>query len=116
MFVYFGAIIILVVVSVIIVMYVGDYWGRCNRYCSYNWISSFECGFLSHGFSEKFFSYTYMNMLLIFVVFDLEVSLLLNVPFDEYFYNSYVYYIFFIGVVCVGYLFEVYKSYVCWSR
>ncbi|PWS21451.1 hypothetical protein DKP78_23505, partial [Enterococcus faecium] len=46
-----------------------------------SWLSCFECGFLSGRIVECYFSYTYFILLVFFVVFDLEVSLLLNIPF-----------------------------------
>nr|YP_009445128.1 NADH dehydrogenase subunit 3 [Trichobilharzia szidati]ATV95732.1 NADH dehydrogenase subunit 3 [Trichobilharzia szidati] len=92
-------------------------WGYKSILCGGDrvWISSFECGFISQGFGENLFSYTFLNLLVIFVVFDLEISLLLNLPFQGVWYDNYYCYLFFIFLVVVGYSFELEKGYVEWS-
>ncbi|NP_066215.2 NADH dehydrogenase subunit 3 (mitochondrion) [Schistosoma mansoni] len=78
------------------------------------WYSSFECGFLSHGYNENFFSFSYLNLLVLFVVFDLEVSLLLNVVFDGIWFYTYWCYFFFFFFVFFCYLIEVGFGYIKW--
>nr|AFE02900.1 NADH dehyrdogenase subunit 3 [Schistosoma incognitum] len=79
-----------------------------------DWFSSFECGFLGQGFSENFFSFAYVNLLVLFVVFDLEVSLLLNVIYDGVWFYTFWCYFFFLLLVTIGYIGEVILGYTSW--
>nr|YP_009906245.1 NADH dehydrogenase subunit 3 [Azygia hwangtsiyui]QLH90214.1 NADH dehydrogenase subunit 3 [Azygia hwangtsiyui] len=80
-----------------------------------SWVSSFECGFVSQGCTESFFSGTYFVLLVFFVVFDLEVSLLLNVPCQGLLYKNFFYYWLFIVTLAVGYSVECESGYVDWG-
>nr|AUL93151.1 NADH dehydrogenase subunit 3 [Cercaria capricornia] len=80
-----------------------------------SWASSFECGFLGQRLVENSFSYTYFILLVFFVVFDLEISLLLNMPLQGLLFKNLVYYLFFLFLLSVGFSFEVSKGYVEWS-
>nr|YP_009180047.1 NADH dehydrogenase subunit 3 [Anoplocephala perfoliata]AKU46910.1 NADH dehydrogenase subunit 3 [Anoplocephala perfoliata] len=80
-----------------------------------SWGSPYECGFCSNSLSLNCFSFTYFSLLVFFVIFDLEISLLLNMPEQGLlFYNFYFYYLF-IGVLAVGFLFEIWMGYVHWG-
>lgn len=79
-----------------------------------SWVSSFECGFLSQRLVENPFSYTYFILLVFFVVFDLEVSLLLNMPFQGILYKKMLCYLFFFILVGLGFLIEIRRGYVSW--
>ncbi len=79
------------------------------------WTSSFECGFLSQRLVENYFSFTYMILLVFFVVFDLEVSLLLNMPFQSLLFKKFGYYLFFLVLLTVGFSAEINKGYVEWG-
>lgn len=72
----------------------------------------FECGFLSHLHAENYFSYTYFMLLVFFVVFDLEISLLLNMPYQGVFFKKLPYYVFFLVLLSVGFSVEINKGYV----
>lgn len=65
--------------------------------------------------SEDMFSYTYFLLLVFFVVFDLEISLLLNVPFKGLLYSSLMSYVVFLVLLLLGYLVELRGGYVRWS-
>nr|ADU04576.1 NADH dehydrogenase subunit 3 [Schistosoma turkestanicum] len=110
--------IMLVVLGLIIYMYMLGYWGINYSVSIGNslntWFSSFECGFINHGCSENFFSFSYLSLLVLFVIFDLEVSLLLNVSFDGVWFNSYFCYLLFILLLVGGYIIEVLLGYVSW--
>nr|WSP01971.1 NADH dehydrogenase subunit 3 [Allocreadium lobatum] len=80
-----------------------------------SWVSPFECGFLSEGLVENYFSYTYFVLLVFFVVFDLEVSLLLNMPLQGMLFKNHGYYFFFLCLLSLGFLVEVNKGYVEWG-
>nr|YP_010514552.1 NADH dehydrogenase subunit 3 [Diplodiscus japonicus]UXL86283.1 NADH dehydrogenase subunit 3 [Diplodiscus japonicus] len=79
------------------------------------WVSSYECGFISQRVVENFFSYTYFVLLVFFVIFDLEVSLLLNMPLQGVLFKNMSYYVLFLVLLGVGFTVEVNSGYVVWS-
>nr|UEC44180.1 NADH dehydrogenase subunit 3 [Taenia caixuepengi] len=79
-----------------------------------SWGSAYECGFFSSINSLNHFSFTYFSLLVVFVIFDLEVSLLLNMPTQGVLYESFVFYYFFIIVLFVSYIVEVFSGYIRW--
>nr|QRW36520.1 NADH dehydrogenase subunit 3 [Schistosoma haematobium] len=86
-----------------------------NHYSNISeWYSSFECGFLGHGLNENFFSFSYLNLLILFVVFDLEISLLLNIVYDGIWYYTFWCYFFFFFLFFFGYMVELKLGYVSW--
>nr|BAV81459.1 NADH dehydrogenase subunit 3 [Schistosoma curassoni] len=86
-----------------------------NRYSNISeWYSSFECGFLGHGLNENFFSFSYLNLLILFVIFDLEISLLLNIVYDGIWYYTFWCYFFFFFFLVVGYVVELKLGYIKW--
>nr|AFI44236.1 NADH dehydrogenase subunit 3 [Schistosoma japonicum] len=114
-FFFFGVLFIVLVVR----FYMFYYWGYKNLDYSIgrgNWVDSFECGFMTHGFSENFFSFSYLNLLVFFVIFDLEISLLLNVPFGGVWYNSFFCYMVFMVMILIMYIIEVYYGFVTWTN
>nr|QJP05782.1 NADH dehydrogenase subunit 3 [Clonorchis sinensis] len=80
-----------------------------------SWVSGFECGFISQGAVENYFSYTYFFLLVFFVIFDLEISLLLNMPFQGLLFKNFPYYLFFLFILAVGFGVEVSRGYVNWG-
>lgn len=72
----------------------------------------YECGFSSSSLRFNKFRFTYFSLLVFFVVFDLEISLLLNMPEQGLLFNKFFYYYVFIGVLVVGFLVEVVLGYV----
>nr|ALD62345.1 NADH dehydrogenase subunit 3 [Echinostoma hortense] len=80
-----------------------------------SWVSSFECGFVSQRAVESYFSHTYFVLLVFFVVFDLEASLLLNMPFQGIMFKNLMYYLFFLCLLALGFWVEVSRGYVRWS-
>nr|YP_010693887.1 NADH dehydrogenase subunit 3 [Morishitium polonicum]WCD42524.1 NADH dehydrogenase subunit 3 [Morishitium polonicum] len=80
-----------------------------------SWVGSFECGFLSGRVVENYFSYTYFVLLVFFVIFDLEISLLLNMPLQGVLFKNLLYYVFFLVLLSVGYWVEISRGYVRWS-
>nr|YP_009316247.1 NADH dehydrogenase subunit 3 [Anoplocephala magna]AMR73963.1 NADH dehydrogenase subunit 3 [Anoplocephala magna] len=91
--------------------------GLFNKYVLVvvSWSSPYECGFCSNSLSFNCFSFTYFSLLVFFVIFDLEISLLLNMPGQGLlFYNFYFYYLFIV-ILVVGFLFEILMGYVYWG-
>nr|AEY84599.1 NADH dehydrogenase subunit 3 [Haplobothrium globuliforme] len=80
-----------------------------------SWASPYECGFCSSSLSFNCFSFTYFSLLVFFVVFDLEVSLLLNLPEQGLLFINFVYYFLFLVMLVVGFLAEVLFGYVRWG-
>nr|AUC63463.1 NADH dehydrogenase subunit 3 [Diplostomum mergi complex sp. Lineage 2] len=79
------------------------------------WVSPFECGFLGNVLVENVFSYTYFVLLVFFVIFDLNISLLINIPYEGQLFKNFSYYYFFIFILVLGYTLEVTKGYVSWN-
>lgn len=77
-----------------------------------NWARPYECGFCSNSLSFNCFSFTYFSLLVFFVIFDLEISLLLNMPEQGLLFDKFYYYYAFLLILRVGFLFEVFMGYV----
>nr|WPK96119.1 NADH dehydrogenase subunit 3 [Anoplocephaloides dentata] len=80
-----------------------------------SWASSYECGFSSNSLSFNNFSFTYFSLLVFFVIFDLEISLLLNMPEQGLLIENFFFYYFFLIILLVGFFLEVVLGYVRWS-
>ncbi len=72
-----------------------------------SWGSPYECGFSSSSLSFNCFSFTYFSLLVFFVVFDLEISLLLNMPEKGLLFSNFVYYFLFLIILSLGFVSEV---------
>nr|YP_010166577.1 NADH dehydrogenase subunit 3 [Tamerlania zarudnyi]QRV61246.1 NADH dehydrogenase subunit 3 [Tamerlania zarudnyi] len=110
--VFFSLCLSLLIVGFHLFLWNRDYSGGENIRV---WSSAFECGFMGYRFVENYFSFTYFFLLVFFVVFDLEVSLLLNLPFQGLLFKNGVYYVMFLSFLCLGFTVEVIKGYVVWS-
>lgn len=77
-----------------------------------SWASPYECGFSPRSLRFKCFSFTYFSLLVFFVIFDLEISLLLNMPEQGILFGKFYYYYTFLLILAVGFLFEVLMGYV----
>nr|AFD62800.1 NADH dehydrogenase subunit 3 [Abothrium gadi] len=82
---------------------------------SVSWSSPYECGFCSSSLSFDCFSFTYFSLLVFFVVFDLEISLLLNLPYQGALYTNFIYYFSFLCILVFGFLSEILFGYVRWG-
>nr|QXU59664.1 NADH dehydrogenase subunit 3 [Cephalochlamys namaquensis] len=80
-----------------------------------SWSSPYECGFCSSSLSFNCFSFTYFSLLVFFVVFDLEISLLLNMPEQGLLFNNFFYYFLFLLILCLGFILETLYGYVKWG-
>jgi len=63
-------------------------------------LSSYECGFEHHNLSRLPFSFRYFLLTLIFLLFDLEVVLLLGIAYVTSSSRSFSFFLF----VCVSFL------------
>nr|WRQ18445.1 NADH dehydrogenase subunit 3 [Hydatigera kamiyai] len=90
--------------------------GLLNKMIKFNvsWSSCYECGFFNSLMNINCFSFTYFGLLVIFVIFDLEISLLLNMPTQGFMYWSFWGYYMFLCMLAVGFLIEIFFGYVKW--
>nr|WPK96124.1 NADH dehydrogenase subunit 3 [Paranoplocephala sp. 2 MG-2023] len=79
------------------------------------WASPYECGFSSNSLSFNNFSFTYFSLLVFFVIFDLEISLLLNMSEQGLLVNNFFFYYLFLIILLIGFFLEVMLGYVRWS-
>nr|YP_001031218.1 NADH dehydrogenase subunit 3 [Dibothriocephalus latus]AAX85432.1 NADH dehydrogenase subunit 3 [Dibothriocephalus latus]AAX85433.1 NADH dehydrogenase subunit 3 [Dibothriocephalus latus]ABI53739.1 NADH dehydrogenase subunit 3 [Dibothriocephalus latus]USC32160.1 NADH dehydrogenase subunit 3 [Dibothriocephalus latus]USC32161.1 NADH dehydrogenase subunit 3 [Dibothriocephalus latus] len=84
-------------------------------FSSISWGSPYECGFSSSSLSFNCFSFTYFSLLVFFVVFDLEISLLLNMPENGLLFGNFIYYFLFLIILSLGFVSEVLWGYVRWG-
>nr|YP_007891025.1 NADH dehydrogenase subunit 3 [Echinococcus felidis]BAN15709.1 NADH dehydrogenase subunit 3 [Echinococcus felidis] len=80
----------------------------------FQWCSSYECGFFPAVISLNCFSFTYFSLLVVFVIFDLEISLLLNMPSQGVLFGNFLCYYFFLLVMFFGFIVELFSGYVRW--
>lgn len=71
-------------------------------------LSSYECGFDPMVITRFFFSYRFYLISILFIVFDVEISLILPVPFLVSIDISFFIFFFFIFVLLVGLVYEYY--------
>nr|YP_009533204.1 NADH dehydrogenase subunit 3 [Cyathocotyle prussica]AYH51389.1 NADH dehydrogenase subunit 3 [Cyathocotyle prussica] len=113
----FGVIVSLIVfmlILVLVLLYHLLLWGPVID-AGRVWVSPFECGFLGSVLTENVFSYTYFVLLVFFVIFDLEVSLLLNLPYQGILFKNFGFYLFFLVIMGLGYGLELGSGYVSWN-
>nr|UTE83538.1 NADH dehydrogenase subunit 3 [Raillietina sp. HL-2022] len=79
------------------------------------WGGPYECGFCSNSLSFNYFSFTYFSLLVFFVVFDLEISLLLNMSEQGNLFNNFIYYNIFLWVLLLSFFVEVLLGYIRWG-
>lgn len=80
-----------------------------------SWRRPYECGFSSDSLRFNCFRFTYFSLLVFFVIFDLEISLLLNMPEQLELFSKFVYYKLFLFVLVFSFIFEVIIGYVRWG-
>nr|YP_009370871.1 NADH dehydrogenase subunit 3 [Khawia sinensis]ALK26535.1 NADH dehydrogenase subunit 3 [Khawia sinensis] len=80
------------------------------------WASPYECGFIPSSFSFDSFSFTYFSLLIFFVVFDLEISLLLNMPEQSAVWGGFIFYFIFLLILACGFFIEAMCGYVRWGH
>nr|UFQ88607.1 NADH dehydrogenase subunit 3 [Rhinebothrium sp. 1]UFQ88643.1 NADH dehydrogenase subunit 3 [Rhinebothrium sp. 1]UFQ88691.1 NADH dehydrogenase subunit 3 [Rhinebothrium sp. 1] len=114
MFVVFYGLLIFSVLLFLITFFTSGIFNKLGV-LSGAWASPYECGFVSSSLSFNCFSFTYFSLLVFFVVFDLEISLLLNLPEQGVLYNNFFYYFFFLILLTTGFIVEVLLGYVRWG-
>lgn len=79
------------------------------------WGGPYECGFSASSLRFNYFRFMYFSLLVFFVVFDLEISLLLNMPEQGKLFNKFVYYNMFLFILAFRFIVEVLVGYVRWG-
>nr|YP_009256957.1 NADH dehydrogenase subunit 3 [Schyzocotyle nayarensis]ANF28231.1 NADH dehydrogenase subunit 3 [Schyzocotyle nayarensis] len=113
MLVFYGMLVFVALVAIIL-FFTSGYFNK-GGYVVMSWSSPYECGFCSNSLSFDCFSFTYFSLLVFFVVFDLEISLLLNLPEQGLLYNNFIYYFSFLIILVFGFLSEIGFGYVRWG-
>ena len=106
--------LIFVCLILFIYFFIGGWFKKIKIVGTY-WSCSYECGFLSRSVILNYFRFTYFSLLVFFVIFDLEISLLLNMCTQGILFDKYYYYYIFILILFLGYLGEVLIGYVGWN-
>nr|YP_009092178.1 NADH dehydrogenase subunit 3 [Dicrocoelium chinensis]AHG06503.1 NADH dehydrogenase subunit 3 [Dicrocoelium chinensis] len=76
------------------------------------WISVYECGYMLGRHIYNKFGDTYLNLLVFYVIFDVEVSLVLNIPLEGVWYKSLSCFMHFLLMLAAGLYFEIRKGYI----
>lgn len=69
-------------------------------------ISSYECGFEPNSYTRLSFSYRFFLISILFIIFDVEISLILPIPFLIGMEFGFWLFIIFIIVLILGLLYE----------
>nr|QII41607.1 NADH dehydrogenase subunit 3 [Argyroneta aquatica] len=77
-------------------------------------MSSYECGFDPNSLTRLGFSYRFFLISILFLIFDVEVSLMLPVPFLISSFSSVWVFLLFILVLILGLLYEYYCGSLEW--
>nr|AUC63435.1 NADH dehydrogenase subunit 3 [Diplostomum spathaceum]AUC63436.1 NADH dehydrogenase subunit 3 [Diplostomum spathaceum]AUC63438.1 NADH dehydrogenase subunit 3 [Diplostomum spathaceum]AUC63440.1 NADH dehydrogenase subunit 3 [Diplostomum spathaceum] len=114
---FFSCVLVLSIIFFLVLFYHLYTWNLSVSFLDSSrvWVSPFECGFLGNVLVENVFSYTYFILLVFFVIFDLEISLLVNIPYEGQLFKNFSFYFFFIFILVLGYTLEVSKGYVSWN-
>lgn len=98
---------ILLVVVIYIIFYIIIY----KNILDIERVSSYECGFDPFRYTRISFSYRFFLISILFIIFDVEISLILPVPFLIERELGIWIFILFIGVLILGLIYE----YICGS-
>nr|AFH27167.1 NADH dehydrogenase subunit 3 [Atractolytocestus sagittatus] len=109
-----GLVLIFIILVLVITSGVCSFLSN-NTGVGSSWSSPYECGFICNSPSFDSFSFSYFSLLVFFVVFDLEISLLLNMPEQVTSLVGFYYYISFLVFLSVGFLSEYVLGYVRWG-
>nr|YP_009305887.1 NADH dehydrogenase subunit 3 [Dolomedes angustivirgatus]ANW36385.1 NADH dehydrogenase subunit 3 [Dolomedes angustivirgatus] len=77
-------------------------------------MSSYECGFDPSSFTRLVFSYRFFLISILFIIFDVEISLMLPIPFLMSSLMGVVVFFSFIFVLLVGLIYEYFYGSLDW--
>nr|UFQ88367.1 NADH dehydrogenase subunit 3 [Caulobothrium sp. LRP 10376] len=114
MIVLFYSALVFLCLFLVIIFFTSGIFNKSDQVVN-SWSSPYECGFCSNSLSFNCFSFTYFSLLVFFVVFDLEISLLLNLPEQGLLFGNFIYYFSFLLILVFGFLSETIMGYVRWG-
>nr|YP_009744381.1 NADH dehydrogenase subunit 3 [Oxyopes hupingensis]QIE13341.1 NADH dehydrogenase subunit 3 [Oxyopes hupingensis] len=80
----------------------------------YEMMSCYECGFDVNSVSRVVFSYRFFLLSILFIIFDVKISLMLPIPYVMVsFMGVYLFY-FFIFVLMMGFFYEYFYGSLDW--
>jgi NADH-ubiquinone oxidoreductase chain 3 len=71
-------------------------------------LRSYECGFDLNSFTRLVFSYRFFLVSILFIIFDVEISLILSIPFLFLLSFRIFFFLFFIVILLLGLIYEYY--------
>uniref|UniRef100_A0AAU7ANE6 NADH-ubiquinone oxidoreductase chain 3 n=1 Tax=Gyrodactylus pseudorasborae TaxID=3032919 RepID=A0AAU7ANE6_9PLAT len=111
---YISSIFVFLLLVILVHCYHLYLWNNTLTSIDNIWVSSFECGFLNFSSAYSSFTYGFIFFLVIFVLFDLEVSLLVNFCFNISYADNFIFYYLFIIGLCLGFTFELLSGSLKW--
>nr|YP_009572232.1 NADH dehydrogenase subunit 3 [Gyrodactylus gurleyi]AMZ79745.1 NADH dehydrogenase subunit 3 [Gyrodactylus gurleyi] len=111
---YLVSLMVFVLLLLLVHIYHMYLWNGTSTSVDNVWVSSFECGFLNFSSAYSSFTYGFIFFLVVFVLFDLEVSMLANFCFNLSSIDNFLFYYLFILVLCLGFTFELLSGSLKW--
>nr|QYF07808.1 NADH dehydrogenase subunit 3 [Oribatula sakamorii] len=78
--------------------------------------SQFECGFNSMNPSHLSFSFQFFLVSLLFLIFDVEIAMILSFPMEPESTKKVILMLLFVIILGIGLLYEWQKSKISWSK
>nr|YP_009679476.1 NADH dehydrogenase subunit 3 [Harpactocrates apennicola]QDP17923.1 NADH dehydrogenase subunit 3 [Harpactocrates apennicola] len=110
MFLFVCLISLFIGIVMLLLMVIVSLWQDFNI----NSVSSYECGFDPKSMTRMTFSYRFFLISILFLIFDVEISLLLPIPFISVSLYSYVLLMMFIFFLLLGLIYESYLGSLDW--
>nr|WLN31319.1 NADH dehydrogenase subunit 3 [Vorticeros sp. n. MW-2019] len=116
-------IVFFIIVGVIIILLFGvvNLWSNFVNIGEYSFSrlksNTFECGFDTKDTSRQPFSLRFFLIIIIFLVFDIELCMLLNFPiiFSWNYINSRLFFLLILGVLFFGVVEEWRRGFLYWK-
>nr|YP_010154935.1 NADH dehydrogenase subunit 3 [Phanuelus gladstone]QQX28278.1 NADH dehydrogenase subunit 3 [Phanuelus gladstone] len=77
-------------------------------------VSSYECGFEPNSYTRMYFSYRFFLISILFIIFDVEISLMLPLPFLMESEVGLWVFIIFLLILMVGLMYEYFCGSLDW--
>nr|YP_009680084.1 NADH dehydrogenase subunit 3 [Parachtes romandiolae]QDP17910.1 NADH dehydrogenase subunit 3 [Parachtes romandiolae] len=109
---YFMVMILVFLISsfMLLLMFMVSMW----QYYNINYSSSYECGFDPKSFTRISFSYRFFLISILFLIFDVEITLLMPIPFLVQSYYSMFMLAFFVMILLFGLMYEMWAGSLDW--
>nr|QDP17897.1 NADH dehydrogenase subunit 3 [Parachtes limbarae] len=109
---YIGVIVLVSLIGVFMMLLL--YLLSVSQYYNVNYVSSYECGFDPSVRTRLSFSYRFFLIAILFLIFDVEITLLMPIPFLEHTLQSLFMMYFFILLLLSGLLYEMWAGSLDW--